>query len=523
MLRFRRSKGMRVLAVHPSRLMYSKIFLRLEPLGLELVAAAARRAGHDVRLIDLQSDTHADYFRLLDRWQPDAVAFSGNYLANVPEILDLAGATRARQPRAAVIVGGHSASFTAHEILEHARGSIDCVLRGEGESSIVPLLEAIHHDRRAASRVPGAVTVDGDGPAPVFVRHLDDLPPARDLLRHRRRYYIGQLDPCASIEFSRGCPWDCTFCSAWTFYGRSYRLKSPTRAVEELAQIREPGVFILDDVAFIQGEHGAAIGEAIARNGIKKSYWLETRADVLLRNKEVFRLWARIGLKTMFIGLEAIDEEGLRKFRKRVHASKNFEALEFARSLDVNVAINIIADPDWDRDRFRTVREWCLEIPEVVNISVNTPYPGTETWFTESRHLTSRDYRLFDIQHAVLPTRLPLPAFYEELVATQQVLNRKHLGARQIWGAARTVGGLLMRGQTNFVRMLFRFSSVYDPKLQLADHAQPVRYEISLPPAPQAAVTPETLYVHPGRGRRAREIDAQTEHFVDETRMGTAT
>src|SRR5262249_19628195 len=189
---------------------------------------------------------------------------------------------------------------------------------------------------------------------------------------------------------------------------------------------------------------------------------------------------ADIGLKTMFIGLEAIDEEGLRKFRKRVHASKNFEALEFARSLDVNVAINIIADPDWDRDRFQTIREWCLEIPEVVNISVNTPYPGTETWFTESRHLTSRDYRLFDIQHAVLPTRLPLPAFYEELVATQQVLNRKHLGAGQIWGAARKVGSLLMRGQTNFVRMLFRFNSVYDPKLQLADHAQPVRYEISL-------------------------------------------
>ena len=511
---------MRVLAVHPSRLMYSKIFLRLEPLGLELVAAAARSAGHDVRLIDLQSETHADYFRRLARWRPDAVLFSGNYLANVPEILDLARATRERLPDTTVVVGGHSASFTAREILEHARGSIDCVLRGEGEPSIAPLLDAVQHDRGAMARVPGAVTLDGEGPAPVFVRHLDDLQPARDLLRHRRRYYIGQLDPCASIEFSRGCPWDCTFCSAWTFYGRSYRLKSPACAVAELEQIREPGVFILDDVAFIQAEHGAAIGEAIAQKGIQKRYWLETRADVLLRNKDVFRLWARIGLKTMFIGLEAIDEEGLKKFRKRVHAAKNFEALEFARSLGVNVAINVIADPDWDRDRFRAIREWCLEIPEVVNVSVNTPYPGTETWMTESRRLTTRDYRLFDIQHTVLPTHLPLATFYEELVATQQVLNRKHLGARQIWGAARTVARLLARGQTNFVRMLFRFGSVYDPKLQLADHAQPVEYEISLPPAPRDAVAPETLYVHPGRGRRAREIDAPTERFVDETRMG---
>ncbi len=513
---------MRVLTVHPSSLMYSRIFLRLEPLGLELVAAAARNAGHDVRLIDLQSETHVDYFRQLERWRPEVVVFSGNYLANVPEILDLARATRERLPRTAVVVGGHSASFTAGELLEHAQGAIDCVLRGEGEPSIGPLLEAIEHDRRAMARVSGAVTRDGDGPAPTFVRHLDDLLPARDLLRHRGRYYIGQLDPCASIEFSRGCPWDCTFCSAWTFYGRSYRLKSPACAVAELEAIREPGVFILDDVAFIQAEHGLAIGEAIARKGIQKRYWLETRADVLLRNKEVFELWARIGLKTMFIGLEAVDEEGLKKFRKRIHASKNFEALEFARGLGVNVAINIIADPDWDEDRFRAIREWCLEIPEVVNVSVNTPYPGTETWVTESRRLTTRDYRLFDIQHTVLPTRLPLATFYEELVATQQVLNRKHLGARQIWGATRNVARLLARGQTNFLRMLFRFGSVYDPKLQLADHAQPVRYEISLPPPHSPVVDPEALYVHPGRGRRARELDPSTEQFVDETRMGVA-
>lgn len=501
--------------------MYSRIYLRLEPLGLELVAAAARNAGHSVELIDLQSETHEDYFRRLARFRPNVVAFSGNYLANVPEIVDLAKATRERVPEATVVVGGHSVSFTANEVLEHAEGAIACVLRGEGEAAFVQLLDAIEHDRDALHQVPGAVTSTGVGPTPVFVRHLDDVMPARDLLRHRRRYYIGQLDPCASIEFSRGCPWDCTFCSAWTFYGRSYRLKSPECAVAEIESApRVRGFFILDDVAFIQAEHGMAIGEAIARRNIRKMYWLETRADVLLRNKEVFKLWARIGLKTMFIGLEAVDEEGLKKFRKRVSHSKNFEALEFARSLGVNVAINIIADPAWDRERFRAIREWLSEIPEVVNVSINTPYPGTETWHTESRRLTTRDYRLFDIQHAVLPTTLPLHEFYEELVATQQVLARKHLGAKQIWGAAKNVAKLLASGQTNFLRMLFKFNSVYDPKLQMADHAQPVVYELPLPPAAVERVDPASLYVHPARGRRAREIDDRTEAFVDQTRMG---
>ena len=116
-----------------------------------------------------------------------------------------------------------------------------------------------------------------------------------------------------------------------------------------------------------------------------------------------------------------------------------------------------------------------------MNVSVNTPYPGTETWATEGRKLATRDYRLFDIQHAVLPTKLPLPEFYAELVRTQQVLNRKHLGEKQLWGTARTVARLLAHGQTNFLKMLFKFNSVYDPKLQMADHARPVRYEMSLP------------------------------------------
>jgi hypothetical protein len=222
----------------------------------------------------------------------------------------------------------------------------------------------------------------------------------------------------------------------------------------------------------------------------------------------------------MFLGIEAIDEEGLRKFRKRVSFSKNFEALEFARTIGVNVAINIIADPSWDRERFGILREWCSEIPEIVNVSVNTPYPGTETWLTEARKLTTRDYRLFDIQHAVLPTTLPLHEFYEELVATQQVLNRKHLGVRQIWGATKNVTKLLAKGQTNFVKMLFKFGSVYDPKLQLADHALPVEYEMSLPPEARAAVERGALYIHQAAGRRRREIDAATERFVDETRMG---
>jgi hypothetical protein len=221
----------------------------------------------------------------------------------------------------------------------------------------------------------------------------------------------------------------------------------------------------------------------------------------------------------MFLGVEAVDEEGLARYRKRVNLNRNFEALEFARSLGINVAINLIADPDWDRDRFEAVRKWCLEIPEIVNISINTPYPGTETWRTESRKLTSRDYRLFDIQHALLPTRLPLADFYAELVKTQRVLNMKHMGLASFAGAAGIIARHLLHGQTNFLRSLWKFNSVFDPALQLADHRRPVKYEMTLPPPPSGEpLQAKSLYVHQSPARRPRALDQATEHFVDATR-----
>jgi hypothetical protein len=79
---------------------------------------------------------------------------------------------------------------------------------------------------------------------------------------------------------------------------------------------------------------------------------------------------------------------------------------------------------------------------------------------------------------------------------------------------------LLARGQTNFVKSMLKMNSVYRTELLLADHARKVDYEIPLRPAPAAAASGRSLYVHAPRGRAGRAIDAATEQFVDETRMG---
>ena len=494
---------MRTLFVHPSGLMYSEIFLRLEPLGLERVAGAARAAGHDVRLLDLQVFGSDALLAEVARFQPEAVGFSLNYLANVPEVIDLARRVKAARPDCFVFAGGHSVSFIARHVLGQADGAIDAIIRGEGEVIIAPLLEAARDGQ--LHLLPGVVTADGSGPVPLLLDSLDDCPPARDLTRRRKKYFIGVLDPCASVEFTRGCPWDCSFCSAWTFYGRTYRKASPQAAAAELAGIAEPNVFIVDDVAFIRPEHGHGIAAELERRRVRKQYYLETRSDVLLRNREVFERWQRLGLTYMFLGMEALDDEGLDAYRKRVSIDENMQALELARSMGLTVAVNLIVDPAWDRSQFAVIRKFAESVPEIVHLSVMTPYPGTEIWHTQSASLTSLDYRLFDIQHAVLPTRLPLPVFYEELVKTQAVINRKHLGFAALADVFGIAGRLALHGQTNFLRMLWRFNRVYNGTRQLADHQREVRYELPRPdPRPDRARPGRTdLYIHSRPPRHA--------------------
>src|SRR4030095_12689727 len=106
--------AMRVLLVHPSALMYSELYLRLEPIGSERRAASIRASGHEVRLLDLQIFTAADYRAELASFRPQVVGFSMNYLANAPEIIDFAKETKRLLPDCFFVIGGERRTVLTH-------------------------------------------------------------------------------------------------------------------------------------------------------------------------------------------------------------------------------------------------------------------------------------------------------------------------------------------------------------------------------------------------------------------------
>ena len=107
------------------------------------------------------------------------------------------------------------------------------------------------------------------------------------------------------------------------------------------------------------------------------------------------------------------------------------------------------------------------------------------------------------MQHAVLPTRLPLRAVLPELVKTQQVLDRKHLGAAALAKTTGIIARQLLRGQANFAKMIWKFNQVYNADRQYSEHLREARYLLP-PPAgkPVEASDRKELYIHAPVRRR---------------------
>ena len=280
-------------------LLYSEVYLRLEPLGLECVGGASSAPGTTCGCWTCRSSTTAISSNEVRGFRPDAVGFSLNYLANVPEAIDLAKLAKTILPKAFVFFGGHSVSFIAEEVLRHGDGAIDAIVLGEGEVTAPRMLAAVPN----VDGLPGVTTLNGARPARDLQADINASPagaradPQAPQVFHRRagpvrvdrvlpRLPVGllvllgldvlrpQLPPGRPRPFRRGDGVD----------PRAQRLHRRRRRVH-LPRARDGD----------RRRDGAPARSA-------SSYYLETRCDVLIRNKEVFARWAKMGLCYMFLG-----------------------------------------------------------------------------------------------------------------------------------------------------------------------------------------------------------------------------
>lgn len=410
---------MRVLLIrppNPTQTIGLRYLMICEPLELEYVAAGLD--GHEVQILDLLVEKGLE--RRLADFRPDVVGTS-SYITGVNEVKKLCRRVKAWNPECFTVVGGLHAARVPDDF---ADASVDCIVLGDGTSVLPEVLSAIEAatplDAVAGLALPADSGLRRTAERP-YMPAADTLPfPRRDLVAHLRdRYYYLYHRPLATMKTTWGCWYRCNFCFTWTITGGAIYSRSAESIAHELQTIETEDVYIVDDVFLINRPRLARLAALLRERGIRKTFLVFGRADFIAENEDVIAEWADLGLSAVLIGLEATTDGELTSMHKETSVDTNVRAIAVLRRHGVDVYGSFVTQPnytpeDWRRlNRFIERNGLCY-----LNVSPLTPLPGTDAWRQYERQLVvdRRAHALFDLSHVLLPTTMPLKAYYRALL-----------------------------------------------------------------------------------------------------------
>jgi radical SAM superfamily enzyme YgiQ (UPF0313 family) len=445
-------------------------FFRIEPLGMEYIAAALEARGHAVTIADLRFSASLE--RQLQRTRPGLVGIAGMHALETDEVLALARRVRRLAPAVPIVLGGHTAAAYPDPFLS---ADVDAVVLDDGERVVPEIVQAIERGQRletvpgvAVSNGAGGVTRSGSAPDAF---ELDAVPlPARRLVDGWRSQYACLAHrPTWLVETARGCPFRCSFCSIWQLHARSVRERSIESVCQDLASCGDE-IFIADDLFWYHPSRSRALAMELRRRGIRKRWILvQSRVDLVARHADLLEAWRPIAKNfDIFFGLEAATNEGLTGLAKDATVDQTAQGIEVARSLTYGVTGNFVIDPAWGEADFE--RLWAFVDRHRLfqaGFTILTPLPGT-AYFEEMRpRLKARRWAQFDMHHLLWEPALGPQRFFELYCETwrRSVLNLR--GRKSVWQWLRQVD---LRNALFLMRALGRTQRMMEPDHYLAEY-----------------------------------------------------
>lgn len=430
--------SLRILLVKPAIEDYAVGFNSCVPPLDALTTAAAVPAPHRTWIVDMRLEDDADFERHLKEIDPHVLGVTC-YSAESEAAKRLLRRAKAANPGLVTVQGGYHAAMAPEDAL--AEPALDFLVMGEAEATLPALLEALADGhgfesvRGLAYRSAGSAgSMDEIAftPHEERIQDLDTLPlPDWSLLaRYQDRYHLHPLGPCGSVETTRGCPFDCSFCSVWVFNSRTYRRKSPARVLAEIDRLPDglKVVMFVDDEFWVDDDRSFALAELLLAQpgdwrGRGLHYWAQVRTSDISRTPELVEVWARAGLRVLLLGIESVKDSELNGLHhKRNKVANSVIALQAMRRHGIEAWGSFIVNPDWQEEDFAElasfVREHEVAFPQ---FTVLTPLPGTPLMDRLIAEGTldpeTLPPQLLDFLHTTLPTRLPLDRFYEQVAA----------------------------------------------------------------------------------------------------------
>jgi radical SAM superfamily enzyme YgiQ (UPF0313 family) len=415
-------------------------FFRIEPLGMEYIAAALEARGHDVTVVDLRFGRRVEHYL---QQRPALVGIAAMHALETDSVLDLAARVRRASPDVPMIVGGHTAAAYPEPF---ARAGIDAIVLGDGERAVPRMADTLARGGRLAD-VPGLAIRSGDAwtrnGVPDDTFELDDVPAPsrRQVAPWRREYACLAHRPVWLVETARGCPFRCAFCSIWQLHSRSVRERSIGSVCDDMRAVGDE-VFVADDLFWYHPPRSLALAHALVKQGIRKSWVLvQSRVDTVAKHPELLDAWRPFAREfDIFFGLEAASDDGLKGLVKDATVDQTAQAIALARELGYGVTGNFVIDPAWREADFERLWDF-VDTHQLyqAGFTILTPLPGTAYFEQMKPRLRARKWAQFDMHHLLWEPALGPEGFFELYCETwrRSVLNLS--GRKNVWQWLRQV------------------------------------------------------------------------------------
>ena len=363
------------------------------PLSLISIAAPLMKEGFRVSIID--ETLEKDYVGAVLREMEDAICLGISIITGpmIRGAVEVGRAAKERFPDVPIVLGGWHSSILPEQTLQAS--FVDVVALKQGE---LTLLDLARHCREGSSlkSVPGILWKENgdvhrnEPRMPTRVAELPSRLPGYSLIDYERYFQLTGLR-WVMYSSSHGCPYNCSYCSNASVYGRNLDVLPVEQVVDEVTYlVRNYNiqlVGVIDDIYFAFMDRCLEMAEGFVRSGLKFEWYIQDRVDSWARlTTEQAQLYRRSGLVRIHFGAESGSERVLRSIEKRASVEKTVVALERCAEANIRASFGFIfgLPAEEEEDLKKTVElisliySKCNQADCYTNIF--TPYPGAPLW-----------------------------------------------------------------------------------------------------------------------------------------------
>ena len=378
------------------------------PLGLLSIASSVKDLV-EVTIIDSNlKDFNLD--QIVKKKSPLFFAITNNYTINFYNIVSLIKELKLKYPKIPIITGGIHSTFDYQNMMNLG---VDYVVRHEGEITFKQLVEfMMGNKKRKLTLIKGLIYKKGNqiylNEDRELIENLDDisLPDYNLLGKEFKKYYFNKL---RVIETSRGCTYNCLFCSDNSMWNRKWRKKTPRRVLEEIIQANKEGVkFIVvgDSNMSNDTENVKEICNLLIKNKNQIPWMSNHRADTIANNPDLVKLMKAAKCRVVGIGYESMSQKILDYYNKGTTPSTNLRALEIIKKNNlIGQGGHIIGAPDEKLSEMITTMMFAFKL-DYPNVAVLKSYPHSNLDLEKKRTRNYANFREVNLYNPLKITGL---------------------------------------------------------------------------------------------------------------------